>query len=208
MPIYSEKKTIYIIRHGETDFNRKNIVQGSGVDTDLNELGENQASKFYNRYKDIPFDRIYISALRRTKQSVIGFIESGIPYESLKELNEISWGVFEGKLQTPEQRAIYWETVNKWNSGDEHAKIAEGESPNQLQKRQKIALDRILQNTNDKLILVCMHGRALKSFMCLLLNKSISSMEEFPHTNLGLYQLEYLDGVFSLVKRNDASHLE
>ena len=172
MPIYSEKKTIYIIRHGETDFNKLNIVQGSGVDTDLNELGENQANKFFDRYKEVPFDRIFISALRRTKQSVKRFIEAGIPYESLKELNEISWGVFEGKLQTPEQRAIYWETVNKWNGGDEHAKIEEGESPNELQRRQKIALKRILENTADKQILICMHGRALKSFMCLLDRKS------------------------------------
>ena len=34
-------KKIYIIRHGETDFNRMNIVQGNGVDTDLNETGLN-----------------------------------------------------------------------------------------------------------------------------------------------------------------------
>ena len=208
MLIYSEKKTIYIIRHGETDFNKMNIVQGSGVDTDLNETGENQASKFYVWYKNVPFDKIYVSALRRTKQSVNSFIEAGIPYESLKELNEISWGVFEGKLQTPEQRAIYWDTVNKWNKGDEHAKIEEGESPNELQQRQKVALERILQNPAEKLILVCMHGRALKSLMCLLMNKSIASMEEFPHTNLGLYQLEYENGTFTLIKQNDASHLE
>ena len=41
------KKTIYLIRHGETDFNRQGIVQGSGVDSDLNELGLAQAEAFF-----------------------------------------------------------------------------------------------------------------------------------------------------------------
>ena len=31
---------MYIIRHGETEYNRMGIVQGSGVDTDINELGQ------------------------------------------------------------------------------------------------------------------------------------------------------------------------
>ncbi|MCY7358013.1 MAG: histidine phosphatase family protein, partial [Rudanella sp.] len=34
-----EHKRIYIIRHGETDYNRRGVVQGSGVDADLNEMG-------------------------------------------------------------------------------------------------------------------------------------------------------------------------
>ncbi|EJF08716.1 histidine phosphatase family protein, partial [Pontibacter sp. BAB1700] len=32
-------KKIYLIRHGQTDFNLQGIVQGSGVDASLNELG-------------------------------------------------------------------------------------------------------------------------------------------------------------------------
>ncbi|HNU42529.1 MAG TPA: histidine phosphatase family protein, partial [Cyclobacteriaceae bacterium] len=32
-------KKIYIIRHGQTDFNLKGIVQGSGVDSSLNVRG-------------------------------------------------------------------------------------------------------------------------------------------------------------------------
>ncbi|HRG79965.1 MAG TPA: histidine phosphatase family protein, partial [Cyclobacteriaceae bacterium] len=59
-------KKIYIIRHGQTDFNLQGIVQGSGVDSSLNDMGRAQADAFYLTYKDIPFDKIYTSALRRT----------------------------------------------------------------------------------------------------------------------------------------------
>ena len=89
-------KKIYLTRHGQTDFNRKGIVQGSGIDSDLNELGQAQARAFFDYYKDQPFDKLYVSALKRTHQSMAGFIESGLVYEELADLNEISWGEREG----------------------------------------------------------------------------------------------------------------
>jgi probable phosphoglycerate mutase len=58
------KKTIYLIRHGETDFNRQGIVQGSGVDSDLNELGRAQAEAFFQSYQNVNFDKVYTSALK------------------------------------------------------------------------------------------------------------------------------------------------
>src|SRR5687768_4016565 len=75
-------KKIYLIRHGQTDFNLKNIVQGSGVDTDLNDKGRSQAEAFYNKYKHVPFDKVYTSALKRSMQSVDLFVKSGIPTEA------------------------------------------------------------------------------------------------------------------------------
>jgi probable phosphoglycerate mutase len=100
-------KKVYLVRHGQTDFNLRNIVQGSGVDTDLNELGRNQAAMFYQMYKDIPFDKIYTSALKRSQQSVQQFIARGIPFDALAGLNEISWGPKEGHRVTPDEDAYY-----------------------------------------------------------------------------------------------------
>ncbi|MFW5879460.1 MAG: histidine phosphatase family protein, partial [bacterium] len=61
-------KTIYLIRHGQTDYNKKGIVQGSGIDASLNDLGRQQAEAFYDAYRNMPFDKIYISDLKRTKE--------------------------------------------------------------------------------------------------------------------------------------------
>ncbi|HEY0898299.1 MAG TPA: histidine phosphatase family protein, partial [Sphingobacteriaceae bacterium] len=63
------EKTLYIIRHGETELNRRGIVQGRGMNTDLNELGKKQAEAFYQAYFHIPFDKIYTSTLKRTHQT-------------------------------------------------------------------------------------------------------------------------------------------
>ena len=46
-------------RHGQTDFNQSGIVQGSGVNASLNEIGQKQAAAFYKKFKDYPFDVIY-----------------------------------------------------------------------------------------------------------------------------------------------------
>lgn len=201
------KKQIFIVRHGETDFNKQNIVQGSGVDMVINEHGLTQAQKFYQWYKNHPFQHIYISALQRTYQSVQPFIESGIPYTILPQLNEISWGDFEGKQQTDIQRTLYWETVAQWNDGNLHAKIPNGESPLELQARQKEVLHYLFDSPHEH-VLVCMHGRAMKSFLCLLLNKPLTQMEQYKHTNLCVYQLEYDGEKCHLIKSNDTTHLQ
>lgn len=198
-------KHIFIIRHGETDFNKQNIVQGSGVDTDLNETGRQQAKQFFEAYKNFPFEVVYTSALKRSQQSVAGFLKKGIHHIVMPELNEISWGDFEGKKQTPEQRALYWDMIQKWNAGELDAKIPNGESPLEMQERQKRVLRSILENP-AQYILICMHGRAMKSFLCLLLNIPLTQMEDFPHVNVCLYQLEHKEGGFSLIKHNDTAH--
>jgi len=104
-------KTIYLIRHGETEFNRRGVVQGSGIDSDLNELGFLQARAFFDTYQDIEFDKIYTSKLRRTVQSVQEFINVGIPYEQFEGLNEISWGEKEGKIPNYLEDENYLEII-------------------------------------------------------------------------------------------------
>ena len=105
-------KKIFITRHGQTEYNKRGIVQGSGVDSDLNETGRAQARAFYEAFKVYPFDKLYVSALKRTQQSMKGFIDSGLPFEVLPELNEISWGVREGVPVDEEGSRYYQNMIN------------------------------------------------------------------------------------------------
>lgn len=200
-------KKLFIVRHGETDFNKLGIVQGSGVDSPLNETGLEQARMFYEFYAHVPFDKVYISALQRTKQSVQLFLNAQFPHEVLPELNEISWGIYEGQQSSVDWKADYWQMIKHWNDGVYDVCVPGGETPVQLQVRQKKALQHIMSREEEQLILICMHGRAMKSFLCLLLEKELRYMEDFPHTNLCLYELEYANGKFSLIRENDTVHL-
>ncbi|TCC90552.1 histidine phosphatase family protein [Pedobacter frigiditerrae] len=201
-------KEIYIIRHGETELNRLGIVQGRGVDSDLNDTGRAQAEAFYNRYKDIQFDKIYTSALKRTHQTVQQFIDLGLPWEQHEGIDELAWGLWEGQPNTPEARHAFLEIVEKWQGGNYEAKFEGGESPNDVMLRMHETIELIKSRTEEKRILVCMHGRAMRLLLCMLLKKPFSEMGDFPHQNTTLYKMEYADGHFSVIDFNNTDHLK
>ncbi|MDF2158350.1 histidine phosphatase family protein [Algoriphagus sp. CAU 1675] len=203
-----ERKKIYLVRHGQTDFNLKGVVQGSGIDAPINDTGRAQAKAFYEAYKDVEFDQIYHTALIRTRQSIEDFIQLGIPTQALPELNEISWGNYEGTPMTPEEGEYYKHMLAQWKVGNLDYAIAGGESPNQVAIRMKKGIETILTGPGQT-ILVCMHGRAMRIFLSLIFKYDLRHMDVFEHSNLCLYLLEQLeDGSFVLRKANDRAHLE
>jgi broad specificity phosphatase PhoE len=200
-------KKIYVVRHGQTDFNLQNIVQGSGVDSDLNARGREQAISFYEAYKHVPFDKIYTSALKRTRQSVQSFIDNGLPVEALPGLNEISWGTKEGFRITPDEDAYYHHMLRQWQEGDTSLRIEQGESPDDVVKRMQPAIDLIMSRPDERTVLVCMHGRAIRILMCTLLKYPLRCMDTFDHQNLCLYLLHHNGSFFTVERYNDTSHL-
>lgn len=201
-------KTLYIVRHGQTDLNKRGIIQGRGMDTDLNDEGRRQAQLFFQTYKSVPFDKIYISKLKRTRQSVQPFIDMGIPYEKLSGLDELGWGVHEGQPGTPENKAAFMQIMRDWLAGELDKKFEGGESPNEVKERQLEAMKIIMSHPEEKTVLICMHGRALRLLLCILTNKPLTDMENFPHQNLVLYKVVYDGAKYEIVDFNKALHLQ
>ncbi|OOG78275.1 histidine phosphatase family protein [Algoriphagus sp. A40] len=202
------RKKIYLVRHGQTDFNLQGVVQGSGIDAPINATGRAQANGFFEAYKDITFDQAYHTALIRTKQSIQQFIDLGIPTQALPELNEISWGDYEGTPMTPEEGQYYQHMLHQWQQGNLDYAIAGGESPNIVAERMRKGIHKILSGPGET-ILVCMHGRAMRIFLSLILNYDMRYMDQFEHNNLCLYLLEQLpDDTFVVRKFNDREHLK
>jgi len=202
------EKTLYIVRHGQTDLNKQGIVQGRGKDTDLNDEGRRQAGLFYEAYKTVPFDKVYISELKRTQQSIQQFIDMGIPFQKLPGLDELAWGVYEGQPATPENKAAFLDLMRNWLDGNLDTKFEGGESPNEVKERQLQALETIMAHPEEKNVLVCMHGRALRLLMCVLTGLPLTQMDTFPHQNLVLYKVTYNGSKFTIVEANNALHLK
>ena len=201
-------KKIYLIRHGETDYNKLGLIQGSGVDTDLNTLGKLQAQAFYEAYKNVGFDKVYTSALKRTHQTVAPFLAEGVSWQQLSGLNEICWGTKEGKAAASQDNEQHEKMLAAWKKGDFSIKPPQGESPLDVMERQKAALAAIMAATTETNVLVCMHGRAMKIFLCLLLEVELKNMDIFKHENVCLYILHYRNGSFELELANDTEHLQ
>jgi probable phosphoglycerate mutase len=202
------EKTLYIVRHGQTDLNKQGIVQGRGRNTDLNEEGRRQAQLFHEAYKNIHFDKIYISELKRTQQSIQPFIDDGLPYEKLSGLDELAWGVLEGQPSTPENKASFMKLMRDWLDGNLDSKFEGGESPNEVKARQLEALKVIMSHPDEKTVLICMHGRALRLLLCVLQNLPLTEMENFPHQNLVLYKVTWDGNKYEIADFNNAQHLK
>ncbi|WP_094572931.1 histidine phosphatase family protein [Mucilaginibacter xinganensis] len=201
-------KTLYIVRHGQTDLNKRGIIQGRGMNTDLNDEGRRQAVLFYDAYNNVPFDKIYISELKRTQQSVQPFIDLGIPYEKLAGLDELGWGIHEGQAATPENKAEFLQIMRDWLDGKLDEKFEGGESPNEVKARQLDALKVIMSHPEEETVLICMHGRAMRLLLCLLTGKPLTEMDSFPHQNLVLYKVYYDGDKYEIVDFNNAEHLK
>lgn len=199
-------KTLYIIRHGETDLNKNGIVQGRGMNTDLNDLGREQAEAFYQTYKHIPFDKIYTSTLKRTHQTVKKFIDSGIPWLQYAGLDELAWGIYEGRESTDDTKIAFKDIMQSWNKGDFHIKFEKGESPLEVKERQLEVFEKLIEKNDDQNILICMHGRAMRVFLCLLTDAPLSEMDKFPHQNTTLYKVEYDGSKFHITDFNNTDH--
>lgn len=202
------RKSIYFIRHGQTEYNKLGIVQGSGIDSELNDTGRAQAQAFYDHYKNEKFDLVVASALQRTHQTVAPFIENqNLPFEKTPLINEINWGVHEGLKYEPSMKEVYSNMIQEWNIGNFDASLEGGESARSLAARLQQFLDEIVQREEEK-ILVCTHGRTLRCMMCLVKQQHLREMENYSHYNTGLYQTKWLNPQFEIILENDTRHLK
>ena len=204
-------KRIYFVRHGETECNSKNLIQGRGVDAPLNALGHQQAEAFYQHYKHIPFDKVYTSSLQRTHQSMAPLLKSGIPHEIIDGFDEMDFGIMEGKEMFDSTGTFTLKSLlEQWKNNEGDAKAEQGESPNEVLQRMKDALETVLSRKQEANVVVCMHGRALRILMCYLLNLPISNMEKYFHANLAvsIFDYNYETGIFSPVCIANNAHTE
>lgn len=199
-------KDIYIIRHGETDYNRKRIVQGSGIDSDLNAQGHHQSELFFKAHEHIDFDIVITSRLKRSIQTVQPFISKGIDHLSTESINEIGWGIHEGKSGDISLKESYQRLITQWTSGNLDARVEGGESASELIRRCNRFV-RYLQAIQYNQILVCTHGRTLRCLMCLIKGQEMAEMEKYHHSNTGLFQVHFIEPVFHVIRENDTSHL-
>ncbi|HEY1056183.1 MAG TPA: histidine phosphatase family protein, partial [Emticicia sp.] len=104
----------------------------------------------------------------------------------------------------------YLDVLQRWKKGETNIPAAKGgETPEDVAARQKIAFEIILSRPEEELILVAMHGRAIRILLTHLLNLPLGSMDDFEHSNLCLYKLTYSyeTKAFTVEVSNDIAHL-
>jgi len=144
------EKMLYFVRHGETDGNKKGIIQG-GTDFPLNETGFAQANEAKEKLKGVRFDKAFCSPLLRAKQTC-AVIYSGNA-ESDERISERRFGNYEGVAPTERDFAAMWD----FSREDEFPEV---ERVSDLKSRVYSFLDDVVKNYSGKTVLVVSHGGA------------------------------------------------
>lgn len=199
--------SFYFVRHGETDFNRASIMQGRKIDSVLNRLGRAQATALAERMRDVPLDAIYTSTLRRAREtaSIVARGRQGIGIYPLHDLEEMSWGVYDGLSPGEGVNEAY----DRWCAGEFGHAVPGGESILDVQLRGIRAMEEIMNAHGGGSVLVVTHGRFLRILLATLLEEyGLERMDEIKHANTGFNHLTYASGRFEALLLNCTAHLE
>lgn len=177
---------LYLVRHGETEHNRRGIVQGGGVDSELNETGRAQARALARRLESVTVEALYASTLTRAQQTadVLARPHEPLSRTYLRDLGEMDWGVFEGEPPSEERDASMEGFKTAWREGAYDRAVEGGESIRDVQARARRALRHILAREAGRTALVVTHGRYLRVLLATLLDDyGLEHMQDLEHSN-------------------------
>lgn len=150
------KKTLYLMRHGETMFNVQHRIQG-WCDSPLTKNGIQQAIAAGQYFKDqaIVFDHAYCSTSERCSDTLEHITD--LPYTRLKGLKEMFYGELEGEserlnCQTPKECETYYLQFG-------------GESSNTVRDRMVETLTAIMEKEDHSSVLAVSHSGACFNFL-------------------------------------------
>lgn len=202
---------LYLIRHGETEWNRAGIHQGL-MDSPLTEAGRIQASAMGERLRDesIRFEAIYSSDLRRARHTAeliaapLGQAEEIVDAE---ELRERGLGPLEG-LTYPQIEEQLPEDYELHTVGDPHYRPEGGESWADTFSRACPFLREICRRHAGGKVLAVSHGGVLGMALRDALGITLLPPRRFALPNVGLNIFEYVDHNWTLRTWGDTAHLE
>ncbi len=195
---------LYLIRHGETDWNTVRRLQG-GSDIPLNEKGVQLAQITGEAMRDISFHRAFTSPLIRAKETArIIMGDRPVPVTEDERLREISFGVLEGKIYNPEKGIIEAPQLEDFFEHPEQYQCPEeGESISQLLARTGEFLQELVhtEEFEDETILIACHGAALRGLLAFVKHTELKDFwKGGVHKNCGVTILEAHKGVITILE--------
>lgn len=186
--------TIYLVRHGETEWNNKKLIQGHS-DIPLNVKGELQSKQLGEKLKDVHFEAVFSSDLIRAKRTAeIIILEKKLAVITTNALRERMFGRFEGK-NIDKLRKAFGELllIEKQDF--------EVESDDQILLRLNPFLREVAVAYQGKSVLVVSHGGLIRAFLDHIGFK-MPKYSEKPMKNTGYLIIES-DGVEFEIKEEN-----
>lgn len=193
---------LYLVRHGETVYNKKGIYYG-WTDCSLSSIGVEQSEELAEELRDIVFDVIVSSPLKRAMDTAKIIAGSSAPaIVSDRRLMELNFGDWEGKhyQDIEENYPREWE---RWQNDWKQTAPPAGECYQDLFCRVKSSLQDILSKYQGKTVLIVSHNGCLRIIMSHLLGMGEDGYWHFKFEQ-GKYSLLEISDGFCTVHRVNA----
>lgn len=198
---------LYLVRHGETDWNKTNFFQGR-TDIPLSEKGLWQAKQTKECLKN-KFDVVYTSPLSRAVQTAKIISEDTALLPAIYEnLIEIDFGEWEG-LPYDKIKDIYPKEHKLWKTDNNTAPLLGGEQSmkNASIRGKNAFLDIVNKNQNKRILLVA-HGGLIKAGIVGLYDMGINMYHNMYIDNTSITTINFFeDRKPLLLGLNDICHL-
>ncbi len=177
------------------------------MDVPLSAKGKLQIAALRERLRDEPFAACYTSRLERARVSAEILLEEHFcPLHATHDLNELSYGEWEGLTRAP-ARARDPEGWRRFSEDPVYQAPPGGENRSDLHTRVARVLEEIADRHQDASILIASHGGALRAIIAEYLNLDLSEEWKLRSDNASLTLIDVYGsgGVLSLF--NDTAHL-
>jgi broad specificity phosphatase PhoE len=161
-----------LARHGQTIENVNGIVQGQ-IDGTLTDMGKAQAQELAERLKDVHFDQIFSSDLKRCTDTAAYILRyhQKTQFTETENLREISFGAYQGRPAAE----IDWGTIE---GSFINRKPGGGESIQEAGKRVINFTNAVLADNQDKNVLFITHGGPMRLIKAEVEELSVKELEE------------------------------
>lgn len=197
---------LYLIRHGQTDWNIQGRIQGR-QDIPLNETGREQAEQLAIGMDSRPVSRIYCSTQIRAKETAIAIGKrQKVDVYIVEGLEEVDFGAWEGLTMT-EIEEKYPEEYKRWRINPVDVAPPGGENQFEAMERAVSALRGIMAEIKDDAAIVS-HGATL-AFILGYLMRDQEEESEIIVNNASITTICYhpITKDYGMVSMNDTSHL-
>ena len=198
---------LYLIRHGESTWNREHRIQGQ-LDPPLSELGRRQAELLGRRLAGRSFAGFYASDLKRafeTAQEIGSLI--GLEPQPVQSLREIFLGDWEG-MRTDEIANRFPEAWASWVEEPDWDVVPGGEGAAPFESRVASALEDIFRRHATGNVLVVTHGGVIQIALHSVVGRPSHGLFPFRISNGSVTIVERRNGRMVIATVNDTSHLE
>ena len=197
---------IFLIRHGETEWNKEKRLQGNS-NVNLAPEGIHKAKLLAEKAPFPYIDAIYSSDLSRAVSTAEILAERfGLPVNQVPELRETNFGDWEGR-SIRELATEYPEDFGKFFTDPERCHPPHGETFLHSQVRVINALYRIIADHDEQNVIIVTHGAVIRLIICAALQIPIHKMWSIGQFNMGVNVLRVDDGNITVELMNGTAHL-